>query len=128
MKIQRIKETCLYIDDIERTANFYHLMLGLPIYNKIEKKLIFFRAGESMLLCFVNGTTEGQSNLPAHYANGKIHFAFEVANAEYHSWKEKIRNLMEIEHEQDWKNNLQSFYFRDPDGHLVEILMEGVWV
>ncbi|MBA3901238.1 MAG: VOC family protein [Bacteroidetes bacterium] len=100
----------------------------MPIYNKIDGKLIFFRAGESMLLCFVNGTTDGQSKLPPHFAKGQIHFAFEVASREYDNWKKYLNTKgIKIEHEQDWKNNLKSFYFRDPDGHLVEILMEGVW-
>jgi catechol 2,3-dioxygenase-like lactoylglutathione lyase family enzyme len=128
MKIKGIKETCLYIEEIDRTEKFYHQLLGLPVYNKIDGKLIFFRAGESMLLCFVNGTTTSQSKLPPHAASGSIHFAFEVAKEEYQNWKNYLESKsIEIEHEQEWKNGLKSFYFRDPDGHLAEILMEGVW-
>jgi catechol 2,3-dioxygenase-like lactoylglutathione lyase family enzyme len=128
MHIKGIKETCLYINDIEQTAYFYHRILGLEIYNKIDGKLIFFRAGESMLLCFLNGTTENQSKLPPHYAKGNIHFAFEVHNSEYENWKNYLKNSgIKIEFEQQWKNELMSFYFRDPDMNLVEILMEGVW-
>jgi catechol 2,3-dioxygenase-like lactoylglutathione lyase family enzyme len=128
MKIKGIKETCLYIEDVDKTEAFYGGILGLELYVKKPGKLIFFRAGEQMLLCFVKGSTIGQSKLPPHYAQGSLHFAFEVSNEDYNLWKEKLLSHdIAIEHEQKWKNNLESFYFRDPDGHLAEILQEGVW-
>ncbi len=39
-----------------------------------------------------------------------------------------IRSInIEIEHEQHWYDDYYSFYFRDPDGHSLEIVPEGMW-
>jgi catechol 2,3-dioxygenase-like lactoylglutathione lyase family enzyme len=128
MQIKSIKETCLYVADLNQTEHFYHGILNLQIHSRVEGNHIFFKAGKSMLLCFLNGATEKQHSLPPHFAKGQLHFAFEVKTEEYNAWKEKIAAAgIAIEHEQKWKNNLKSCYFRDPDGHLAEILQEGIW-
>ncbi|MDQ3193310.1 MAG: VOC family protein [Bacteroidota bacterium] len=128
MKINQIKETCLYIENLEKTESFYNEIIGLKTHSKAEGKHVFFRAGESMLLCFLKGVTNKQSNLPPHFANGQIHYAFEVDVNEYENCKKKVLSFgIKIEHEQEWKNNLKSFYFRDPDMHLIEILQMGIW-
>lgn len=126
--IQKIKETCLYVNNLDNTQNFYYNKLGLPIISRKEDAFIFFRAGSDVLLCFINDYAQSQEHLPAHFAEGKIHFAFEVKVEDYPMWKDKIIGVgIEITHEQEWKNNLMSFYFEDPDGHILEIVSEGIW-
>jgi len=67
-------------------------------------------------------------HVPPHGASGQIHFAFEVRSEEYdHVKSEIIKNDIPIEHEQEWKKGVFSFYFRDPDDNLVEIAQEGIW-
>lgn len=128
LSFTRIKETCLYVQDLERTRDFYHGKLGLPVIGFVEKRHIFFRAGESMLLCFIAESTISDKILPAHYGTGKLHFALETTNDQYESWKEKItKQGIPIEQEATWGSVLKSFYFRDPDGHLAEIVMQGIW-
>jgi hypothetical protein len=34
---------------------------------------------------------------------------------------------IDIEHEQEWPGNFKSFYFRDPDKHLLEVVQTGMW-
>ena len=128
MNISHIKETCLYIRSIDASIKFYHEKLGLPIIGKREGRHVFFRAGTSVLLCFIAEATRNETILPPHFASGKQHLAFEVKPEEYQSHKEMItsRNI-EITHEQDWKNDLKSFYFEDPDGHVLEIVPAGIW-
>jgi len=128
MTIKQIKETCLYVSDLQQTAHFYHNLLGLPIIGQVEDRHIFFRAGTSVLLCFIADKTKVDKNLPPHDGYGHLHLAFEVSPEEYAAWKEKIQALnIAIEKEQEWKNQLHSFYFRDPDGHLLEIVPQGIW-
>lgn len=128
MTILKIKETCLYVTDLQQSADFYHLKLGFPLISKVEGRHIFFRAGSCVLLCFIAEKTRADKNLPPHYGNGQLHLAFEVSPAEYQSWQDKVVQAgIVIEHEQHWKNGLYSFYFRDPDGHLLEIIPEGIW-
>ncbi|WP_338791478.1 VOC family protein [Bernardetia sp. MNP-M8] len=126
--IQKIKETCLYVTNLDKTQEFYHNKLELPIISRKEDAFIFFRVGTDVLLCFINEYAKNQENLPPHFATGKIHFAFEVKVEDYQMWKNKIENLqIKITHEQEWKNGLLSFYFEDPDGHVLEIVSAGIW-
>lgn len=126
--ILQIKESCLYVKDLDRTEAFYHRKLGLPLLRKKKGRHVFFRAGTSVLLCFIASATREEKNLPPHYASGHQHLAFEVAPSEYHVWKQKVLNAgITIEHEQPWKHGLHSFYFQDPDEHVLEIVPQGIW-
>lgn len=128
MTISQIKETCLYISDLHKTENFYQDKLGLSVISKVDHRHIFFRAGQSVLLCFLPEVTKNETQLPPHYAYGKQHIAFETTQEEYLDWKEKIKELeIPILHEQEWKGGLESFYFHDPDAHVLEIVPKGIW-
>jgi catechol 2,3-dioxygenase-like lactoylglutathione lyase family enzyme len=128
MNIKRIKETCIYVKDLTVTKDFYHGKLGLPVISQVDGRHIFFRAGESVLLCFIAAQTEKEALLPPHGASGSIHFAFEVSKDEYASVLAAMReNGIPILHEHIWKETLHSFYFHDPDGNLIEVIEEGSW-
>lgn len=126
--VTKIKEACLYVGNLNRTKGFYQNKLGLEVIGFVEDRHIFFRAGESVLLCFISDTTKNDTKLPPHYGSGNLHFAFETTIKQYELWKEKIRSGgIVIEQEVEWGRGLKSFYFRDPDNHLVEIVMPGIW-
>lgn len=128
MKISRIKETCIYVTDLDRTKAFYAGQLGLPVISIVPGRHLFFRAGESVLLCFIASKTEQESELPPHGASGRVHFAFEVTRENYPAALQNIKQAgIAVLHEHTWKQTLRSFYFNDPDGNLVEILEEGLW-
>jgi len=128
MQISRIKETCIYVTNLQRTKEFYSHRLGLAVLSFVEGRHVFFRAGESVLLCFIAEKTLEEKELPPHGAQGSIHFAFEVEKNVYDATLLKIKTTgINILHEQTWKTGLRSFYFHDPDGHLLEIIEEGIW-
>ncbi|MGZ3881353.1 MAG: VOC family protein [Flavisolibacter sp.] len=128
MKILSIKETCIYVKDLDRTKEFYSGKLGLPVISLVPGRHVFFRAGNSVLLCFLAEETLRETVLPPHGAEGKIHFAFEVNREEYPLSLQEIKRLgIEILHHHSWKNGVHSFYFHDPDGNVVEIIEQGLW-
>ncbi|MES2732620.1 MAG: VOC family protein [Bacteroidota bacterium] len=129
MNIVKIKETCLYVKDLDQTVAFYHGKLKFPVIGRVEDRHVFFRAGASVLLCFIAEATKNDTKLPPHFGSGNQHLAFEVSPAEYQEWKRTIEEAgVEVVHEQEWSKGLKSFYFRDPDGNLLEILPEGgIW-
>jgi catechol 2,3-dioxygenase-like lactoylglutathione lyase family enzyme len=128
MNIARIKETCIYVADLHRTKAFYSDLLGLPLISLVESRHVFFRAGESVLLCFIAEQTLQEVELPPHGASGCIHFAFEVTGNEYEAALKKVKDGgIDILHLHVWKGGLRSFYFHDPDQNLVEVIEEGLW-
>lgn len=128
MQFTQIKETCLYVSDLAQSEAFYHGKLEMEVLTKIEGRHVFFKAGNSLLLCFIAEATRNDPQLPAHYGHGKMHIAFEVPKDAYENMKQWIQSKgIAIEHEQHWHQNFYSFYFRDPDGHSLEVVPEGMW-
>ena len=128
MKLGSIKESCLYVKDLSASKKFYQEILGLELISFVEGRHVFFRIGHQVLLCFNPNTTKDETTLPPHFAYGKQHIAFEVNMEEYEKWKDKIlKSGTVITHEHTWSKNLNSFYFEDPDGHVLEILQPGIW-
>lgn len=127
-EITKIKETCLYLQDLEKAKDFYSGLLGLEIIHYEPGKHIFFRAGVSVLLCFNPEDSCHKTSPPPHYGGGKQHFAFEVAQKDYEKVKEKILKLdIKIIDEVKWKSGQVSFYFNDPEDNVLEIVPVGIW-
>ncbi|QEC58524.1 glyoxalase [Flavisolibacter ginsenosidimutans] len=128
MNVARIKETCIYVTNLQTAKTFYNTMLRLPLISFVEERHVFFRAGESVLLCFVAAKTLQEKELPPHGASGPVHFAFEVESNEYDKtlWEVKEAGI-EILHEHNWDGHHRSFYFHDPDKNLLEVIEEGLW-
>ncbi|PWJ39334.1 VOC family protein [Sediminitomix flava] len=130
MEFTQIKETCLYVKDLDDCKAFYHDLLGFPVIGKVEGRHIFFRVGTSVLLCFISEESKKGGDLPGHYGGGKIHIAFEAPRGKYEQLKQEIKEKnISILHEEIWKWSAKkkSFYFEDPDGHLLEVIENGLW-
>jgi catechol 2,3-dioxygenase-like lactoylglutathione lyase family enzyme len=129
MKFLKIKETCLYLHDLEQAKKFYHEVLELPLISYVPEKHIFFTAGSSVLLCFNPNDSREKVSPPAHYGGGKQHFAFEVAREEYEQAKTWIKGKgIPITNTVVWKSGKESFYFEDPEGNVLEIVPDtGIW-
>lgn len=125
----KIKETCLYVQDLATAHHFYHEVLGLPVIHYLEEKHLFLRVGASVLLLFNPEDSSKKQSPPPHFANGPQHFAFEVAADRYDEAKQAIAQKgIDIIDEVTWKTGKKSFYFRDPAGNVLEIVPEnGIW-
>lgn len=129
MKFLKIKETCLYINDLEEARSFYHDLLGFPEIDYQPGKHLFLRVGTSVLLCFNPDDSRQKASPPAHYGGGKQHVAFEVSTVDYEQARKEMENLgVTITDTITWKSGAQSFYFEDPEGNVLEIVPEtGIW-
>lgn len=128
MHFTQIKETCLYVKDLQRVLDFYNGLLALPIISYVKEKHVFFQAGTSVLLCFNPENSQNKKSPPAHFAFGKPHIAFEVKAEDYEKTKKEIKEKgIAITDTVRWKSGQESFYFEDPEGNVLEIVPVGIW-
>lgn len=90
--------------------------------------MAFYRVGESVLLIFDPTFSKENKKLPGHWSTGPYHLAFEVDQQDYQAWKSKVVSAgIEVTYEHTWSETQLSFYFNDPDGNVLEIVMTGLW-
>ncbi|MDR6234825.1 VOC family protein [Pseudomonas oryzihabitans] len=131
-RLQAVLETALYATDLARARRFYEEVLGLaPMF--ADARLAAYAVGASVLLLFQRGTTEQPVKLPGgsippHGAQGCQHLALAIAAAELDLWATHLANAgVPIEERTQWPRGAVSLYFRDPDGHLLELVTPGLW-
>lgn len=126
-RITGILETVLYVADVDRAERFYRDVMGLTQIGKEPGRHVFFRVGSGVLLLFRAQTTRQAGSLPPHGADGEIHVCFTTYPAEYEVWKRRIqKHGISILQETEWGQG-RSFYFRDPDGNLLELANADIW-
>ena len=111
-----------------RAAAFYQRVLAFPVIApegelNASTRLCALRAGDrSVLLLFKKGGTADTD------ASGSIHVAFAIAREQVPEWERWLEQQnVTIETRKTWKYGAQALYFRDPDGHLLEVVTPGVW-
>ena len=132
-KLDGILETAIHTEDMPRSRAFYEGVLGLtPIYND-ERLTAYAVSGRDVLLVFLKGATSKTVSLPGgtipgHGGDGALHVAFATAKNELDRWERHLAARgVEIEGRNIWERGGRSIYFRDPDGHLLELATPGLW-
>jgi len=128
-QVNGILESSLYVQSAALSAEFYRRVFGFEIIDfdgeKLDDatRLCALRAGDrGVLLLFKRGATSGTD------ATGSIHIAFGIARSDLQAWEQWLTEQgIQIELRKTWKYGGQALYFRDPDGHLLEIVTPGVW-
>ena len=132
-KLNRVLETSLYVDDMDRAAAFYETVLGLRRLTDDSRIKAYDVAGRSVLLLFRRGGTLETVHLPGgtippHDGTGPLHIAFAIDAEELPEWEAKlVEHGIPIEGRTCWSRGGESIYFRDPDGHLLELATPGRW-
>ena len=128
-----IVETCLHVDNLNRSRKFYSDLFGYPLMKSDERFCAFEVGNCQVLLLFLRGTDpEGTvlpfGIIPAHGTSGQAHLGFGVPAERLSAWRERLEQKgIAIESSLTWPDGGTIIYFRDPDGHLLELLAPGVW-
>lgn len=132
--INGVIETILYVDDLPRGVAFYRDVLGLdPMKGDAARFQTFNSGAGRVLILFKRGGTLEPTAvqggvIPSHNGTGPHHIGFAIAAADYERWKTRlIAREIVIESETKWERGGKSLYFRDPDGHLLELITPGIW-
>ena len=131
--VRGILETALHVADVERSRDFYAALFGLPVMLGDHRFCALDVAGRDVLLLFQKGGTAEPVTIPGgvipgHDGEGRLHLAFAVHRDELDAWEARLRERsIEIEGRVTWERGGRSIYFRDPDGHLLELATPGLW-
>lgn len=85
-----------------------------------------------LLLCRRGASTEPIETpggvIPPHDGRGPRHIAFAIERGSVEAWGEWLTERgVEIESRVEWDRGGESLYFRDPDGHALELVTPGTW-
>ena len=131
--LNRLLESSLYVEDLDRSIQFYTVVLNLETLTSDERFCALSVAGHQVLLLFrKGGSTEPAvipgGIIPPHDGRGNLHLAFSITAADLELWEKRLKeNGIPVESRVHWPRGGQSLYFRDPDNHLVEFVTPGCW-
>ena len=126
-RIDGVLEVALYVNDLQASTAFYQRVFGFDIIASDERLQALGVGGRQVLLVC---TRKASANLPlgAHDAYGRQHVAFAVPASDLESWETRLQqHAVTVEERRHWARGGVSLYFRDPDGHLIELATPGVW-
>jgi catechol 2,3-dioxygenase-like lactoylglutathione lyase family enzyme len=128
-----ILETCLDVTDLPRSRDFYASLFGYAVMQSNDRFCAFSVGGGQVLLLFVRGTDPQGTilpfgTIPPHGTSGTAHVGFSIPSESLPAWRGRLAERgISIESSFTWPTGGTSVYFRDPDGHLLELLTPGVW-
>ena len=132
-KLEGILETAIHTEDMARSRAFYEGVLGLALIYSDDRLSAYAVAGRDVLLVFRKGAamqtvTLPSGTIPGHGGDGALHVAFAIAKDELDRWEVHLASRgVVVEGRNDWERGGRSIYFRDPDGHLLELATPGLW-
>jgi catechol 2,3-dioxygenase-like lactoylglutathione lyase family enzyme len=132
-RLSDLKETALYVDNLNRAKRFYREVLGLETLAEDDRFCALDVAGKHVLLLFRRGASNGPTEvaggtIPPHDGAGPLHVAFAVDTTELPVWEAHLSaHGIDVLSRVSWPRGGKSLYFRDPEGHLLELLTRGVW-
>jgi catechol 2,3-dioxygenase-like lactoylglutathione lyase family enzyme len=123
-----ILETALYVDDPGRSRDFYEGLFGFRPVGEGERLIAMaIRPGQVLLLCRKGASTE--LGATSHDGDGPLHLAFAIPEADLADWERRLTERgVAIVERRTWERAGKSLFFRDPDGHLIELATPGVWM
>ncbi len=132
-RVDRILETGLYVADLDSAQSFYERVFSFPVLFRDARLCALDVPGRQVLLLFKAGSTLRPSEtpfgvIPAHGAQGALHLCFAIGQDAVTRWQEHLESLgIAIESRLVWPRGGTSLYFRDPDGHSIEVGTPGLW-
>ena len=134
-----VVETTLFVEDLLPASAFYEQILGLQKVKASDTGCVLRVADQRYLILALRKAAQMQNKtpsgdllppcaLPQHDGRGPGHIAFGVSSGTLDSWRTRLEKYdVEILSEATWESGARSLYFRDPDGHMIELATPGIW-
>ena len=122
MRTEILKETTLFVTDLEAAESFYTNIAGLEVAERVENHHSLLNFDDGSLMLFQTPTTfledEGTPSEPKNV--GQISFG--INPADISSWRKRLQKFnVSIEEEIAWPNGAPSIIFHDPTGNRIEL-------
>lgn len=133
LEVKGIGEAALHVEDLQRSIQFYEDLLGFKRILGDDRFCAFRVSDEQTFLLFKKGGTLEPVELPGgvippHDGSGHLHLAFLIGQDDFSRWEARLDSKgVAIESKVQWGSGARSLYFRDPDGHLIELGTPGIW-
>jgi catechol 2,3-dioxygenase-like lactoylglutathione lyase family enzyme len=133
-RLSHVLETSLYVEDLGVSRAFYERVLGLETLGQDKRMCAMAIPGSSLLLLFRKGGCGAPSPtpggvIPAHGGDGVLHVCFAIPVSQLDQWKDHLLACdVPIESQVTQHFGGTSLYFRDPDGHSIEVATPGLWM
>lgn len=128
MRLLGLHHVTAIVADLERTTAFYRDVLGLALVQEGANdddpgaRHFWFGDAQGSPGTLVSFMEYPQMDEARQGRGGTHHFAFAVGSAEEQdAWRDYLRSRGVPCSEVFERGRFRSIYFRDPDGHLIEI-------
>ena len=132
-RVTAVLETSLYVTDLDRSCAFYERVFGFERFVHDGRMCALGVPGGQVLLLFQHGSTNAPAPVPGgiippHHGIGELHLCFAIPLGELATWERHLeRGGIPVESRIHWQRGGTSLYFRDPDGHYLEVATPGLW-
>jgi catechol 2,3-dioxygenase-like lactoylglutathione lyase family enzyme len=132
-RVTQVLETSLYVTDLDRSQAFYQRLFGFPVFTRDGRMCALGAPGAQVLLLFRRGGSVRASptpggTIPPHDGEGRLHLCFAIPATELPAWEQRLAMQgIDIESRVEGPRGGVSIYFRDPDGHSLEVATPGLW-
>lgn len=111
-----IRHLALFVTDVDRSVDFYCRVFGMRVEWRPDPENAYLTSGTDNLAIH-HGSVGKKTNLD--------HFGFIVPTpADVDAWEARVRELgyQPYAPARTHRDGARSFYFPDPDGHVIQIL------
>ena len=132
-RVSRILESSLYVADLLRSERFYAETFGFGTFLQDHRMVAMGVPGEGVLLLFrIGGSVQPSPTsggvIPPHDGRGIQHVCFAIPLASLDEWVRHLERCgIALESRVVQAHGGTSLYFRDPDGHSLEVATPGLW-
>lgn len=133
VNITRILETALYVSNIAVSRIFYGKLFNFPEMLRDDRLCALAVPGRQVLLLFrIGGSIEASrtpyGGIPGHNSIGHQHLCFAISAQSVDFWETRLSEYgIPVESKLIWPQGATSIYFRDPDGHSLELSTPRLW-
>jgi catechol 2,3-dioxygenase-like lactoylglutathione lyase family enzyme len=131
--VSHILETALYVADLDVSRAFYERVFGFEVFMQDHRMCALRVPGTGVLLLFRrDGSLQPSPTpggvIPPHGGHGDLHLCFAIPVASLDAWVAHLAaQQVAIESRVVQAFRGTSLYFRDPDGHSLEVAVPGLW-